>query len=206
MVIDPSVKSPELDSFNRLSARSPVPLTYHLPAFYGMESVRRDELGAIGIIVLGSASSVHDRLPWQLELGDWLRAAMLRQVPTLGICFGHQLIAHLLGGQVGFLYPDQRKVTGFHETAIVALWGRPARSGSLCASHREVVTSCPEEMFEISTRPGIPFDGLAHRTLPVWTIQTHPEATSAFAPGEPAQFEFGHAFVDDFVRYVAERT
>jgi GMP synthase (glutamine-hydrolysing) len=211
LVIDPAMHTPELDCFNRMAAGALVPLTYHLPALHGMASIRRDEASAIGIVVLGSASSVNDRLPWQLELGEWLRPRMDDGLPTLGLCFGHQLIGQLLGARVEYLFPDHHKLHGFESTELVAtsLWGQ-ARRSSLYASHREVVTSCPSAMTVIATRPAMPYDGFAHEHLPIWTFQTHPEATPEFLEnrgvrddGNPAKFADGHDLVDRFLRFAA---
>ena len=38
-IIDPGTRVPELDCFNQLTRRSPVPLTYHLPALFGVDSL-----------------------------------------------------------------------------------------------------------------------------------------------------------------------
>lgn len=53
-----------------------------------------------GIIITGSGAMVSDRLPWSEASADWLRAAILAGKPAFGICYGHQLIAHALGGTV----------------------------------------------------------------------------------------------------------
>jgi len=212
-VIDPAVHTPELDAFNRMATTSPVPLTYHLPAMFGMGSLLREGDGSVGVVVMGSASSVNDKLPWQLELGDWLRARMDRGMPTLGLCFGHQLIGSLYGARVDFLFPDQHKLSGFLPTALTAnpLWG-DARQTEFYASHREVVTACPDALAVIASRPDVPCDGFAHKSLPIWSFQTHPEATPEFlehrgvAPEPPTKFVPGNNLVDQFLRFAAGRS
>lgn len=55
-----------------------------------------------GVIVTGSSSSVTDRAqtPWMLRLEAWLRGAVEAELPLLGVCFGHQILASALGGEV----------------------------------------------------------------------------------------------------------
>jgi GMP synthase (glutamine-hydrolysing) len=57
-----------------------------------------DTLAAV--VVTGSAASVTERAPWMLRAETYLRALVASRVPTLGICFGHQLLAQALGGEV----------------------------------------------------------------------------------------------------------
>lgn len=57
--------------------------------------------GFAGVIVTGSAAMVPDRHPWSERTADWLRDAAYASLPLFGICYGHQLIAHALGGEVG---------------------------------------------------------------------------------------------------------
>ncbi|MGO3127071.1 MAG: glutamine amidotransferase [Luteimonas sp.] len=54
-----------------------------------------------GVIVTGSGAMVTDRADWSERSAAWLRDAAHAGVPVFGICYGHQLIAHALGGEVG---------------------------------------------------------------------------------------------------------
>jgi GMP synthase (glutamine-hydrolysing) len=52
------------------------------------------------VIVSGSAASVYEELPWIERLAGAVRGWAARGTPILGICFGHQLLAHAMGGKV----------------------------------------------------------------------------------------------------------
>jgi GMP synthase (glutamine-hydrolysing) len=55
----------------------------------------------MAVIITGSALSVTEELPWIDAASARLRELVQAEVPVLGICFGHQLLAHALGGRVG---------------------------------------------------------------------------------------------------------
>lgn len=211
-VIDPAILRPELESFNWIARNSALPTTYHLPALFGMASIEEVQLHPRGILVLGSASSVHDGLPWQEPLHRWVKQKIGLGVPTLGICYGHQLIAHLHGGVVEFRKPDRSKRTGFHSVSLKPnrLWNDRALVGELAFSHNEIVTQCPNDFEVTASSDEVPIEGLAHQTHPVWSFQAHPEASSRYlgrfnldVPSSKPKLEFGRARVLEFLRFVA---
>ena len=55
-----------------------------------------------GVLVTGSGAMVTERLDWSERTADWLRDAAHAGRPLFGICYGHQLIAHALGGAVDY--------------------------------------------------------------------------------------------------------
>ena len=65
------------------------------------ESVLPSMAGLAGVIVTGSHAMVTDRAPWSERTAEWLLQAVKMDIPTLGICYGHQLLAYALGGKVG---------------------------------------------------------------------------------------------------------
>ena len=52
------------------------------------------------VITTGATGSTYDREPWSERAAAWLLRAMERGCPILGICYGHQLLAQALGGEV----------------------------------------------------------------------------------------------------------
>lgn len=57
--------------------------------------------GLSGVVITGSHAMVTEHQAWSERTADWLTQAVEKGVPVLGICYGHQLLAHALGGEVG---------------------------------------------------------------------------------------------------------
>lgn len=52
-----------------------------------------------GYLISGSAYGVYDNVPFIAQLMDLIRQIYHAKKPLVGVCFGHQIIAHALGGQ-----------------------------------------------------------------------------------------------------------
>jgi GMP synthase (glutamine-hydrolysing) len=209
-VIDPALRVAELDCFNAMARRSTLPLSYHLPALQNCRSLEVAEPGISGIVILGSGASVHDGHPWQAELIDWLRP-QLNKTPVLGLCYGHQLLAHIYGGSVELLW-DGDKARGLRRVFLEPhpLWGN-SLDGEFVVSHREGVTRCPAEFEVVGASPEVAIDAIAHQHKPIWGFQPHIEATAAFmtnngidGPRTPEVFGPGNRLVGRFLDYCAD--
>lgn len=62
-----------------------------------------------GALITGSAAMVTDQAPWSERSAAWIRDAMDVELPLFGVCYGHQLMAHALGGRVADM-PDGREI------------------------------------------------------------------------------------------------
>ena len=68
---------------------------FHVPAGELPESLHYD-----GFVVTGSSASVYWDKEWIGELKTWVGDAVRAGLPALGVCFGHQLLADVMGGSV----------------------------------------------------------------------------------------------------------
>ena len=71
------------------------------------------------LIAMGGPMSVNDEveLPWLVSEKAYIRDAIHRGVPVLGVCLGAQLIANALGARV---YPNAEKEIGWFPITAVA--------------------------------------------------------------------------------------
>lgn len=210
-VIDPAKRVAEVECFNRMVLSRSFPMTYHLPCLYeakSYEHLNPEELA--GVVIFGSGASVYDEFGWQKELVKWLESVVFRNsIPLLAICYGHQLVAHLMGGKVEFI-SDGIKRTGFRDVQVTSKnrFGLREKPHSIVVSHCEIVTDCSRSMECIGRSGEFDFEVLSHKTLPILTFQGHPEAGEAFMKNQSIffdkakdDFSQGHILVDQFVDF-----
>jgi len=134
--------------------------------------------GFAGVLITGSGAMVTERRDWSERSADWLRDALGAGLPAFGICYGHQLLAHALGGEVGD-NPAGREmgtvaVERHAEAQDDALFGHlPARFRAQ-ATHMQTVLRPPSQaaVLASSAQDRCQAMRLGERA---WSVQFHPE-------------------------------
>ena len=139
-----------------------------------------------GVVVSGSHAMVSDRAGWSEHLARWLKDCVDADVPVLGICFGHQLLAHALGGEVDRL-PEGPEV-GTREIRLRPEAGDDALLGAL-------PTRFPAQLIHYQSVRRLPVGAvpLAHSDIEphqafrvgrrAWGVQFHPEFSATAMRG-----------------------
>lgn len=143
--------------------------------FVAGERVPLDD--ADGVVLTGSTAAVYeaDRRPWIGELEALVRELVEREVPTLGVCFGHQVANSALGGTVEQVGTTARLVE-------VTFANDPLFDGVdpvVVSLHGDAVVESGEGMEVIASAAHTEVFGTRHRTAPLRTVQFHPEITAA---------------------------
>jgi GMP synthase-like glutamine amidotransferase len=133
-----------------------------------------------GWVLTGSVASVNDGEPWMLQLADLVRQAHQRRVPLVGLCFGHQMVAHALGGTVGLSPGGWRIGTAPTQYAEALPFMQPAQARiSLFAAHQEQVLQPPPGARVVGGDSFAPVGAMAIGSH-IFTTQYHPELSLDF--------------------------
>jgi GMP synthase (glutamine-hydrolysing) len=142
--------------------------------------------GFAGVIVTGSGAMVTDRHEWSERSAQWLRDAAHEGLPLFGICYGHQLIAHALGGEVGY-NPSGREMGTIdlelhsHAAGDPLFAGLPARFPAQ-ATHLQSVLRAPEGATVLAKSEQDAVHAYRWREH-VWGVQFHPEFSGTHMRG-----------------------
>lgn len=131
-----------------------------------------------GIVVTGSHAEVTNHYAWSEQTAEWLVKAVDRGIPTLGICYGHQLLAYGLGGEVG----DNPNGLEFGTVELEltpqsegdALFSGLQTSSRVQASHLQSVLRLPPGARRLASRSMEANQAFVVGSC-AWGVQFHPE-------------------------------
>lgn len=153
-----------------------------IPFHTSIEEIKKHQ--PKGIILSGGPSSVFGDeaalvSPELFELG----------VPVLGICYGMQLISHLLGGEVKKGEKGEYGKSSLQVLAENPLFKNVPESSTVWMSHFDEVVKAPNG-FVVSGKSNIDIAALANTERNIYAVQFHPEVTHS---------EYGSQMLENFV-------
>jgi GMP synthase (glutamine-hydrolysing) len=131
-----------------------------------------------GVLITGSGAMVTERLDWSERSADWLRDAANAGRPLFGICYGHQLLAHALGGSVDY-NPRGREMgtvsVALHADASGdALFAELPERFDVHTTHLQSVLKLPDDATRLASSDKDDCQAFRWQKN-VWGVQFHPE-------------------------------
>jgi len=131
-----------------------------------------------GIVITGSAAMVSHREDWSERTAEWLGQAVQKGLPVLGVCYGHQLLAHALGGKVG-PNPAGRQIGTVTVQLEMSsqddpLLGHLPQTFAVQTSHLESVLELPPGAKRLAASP-LDDNFVIRFAENVWGVQFNPE-------------------------------
>jgi GMP synthase (glutamine-hydrolysing) len=127
-----------------------------------------------GWLITGSKHGAYEDIDFIAPLEALIRDVYAADIPLVGICFGHQIIAQALGGKV------EKFAGGWAVGRTTYDWN--GESVALNAWHQDQVTQLPSDATVYASNEFCAHAALVYGTR-VFTTQPHPEYGAAFIGG-----------------------
>ena len=137
------------------------------------ESPAKEFSGAKGIILSGGPNSVYEKNAPKIE-----KKVLELNIPILGICYGHQLLAYLLKGKVEI---GKKKEYGLAELAIIKeteLFEGFGKKQIVWMSHGDKVEKLPKGFEAIGSTKNCKIAAMGNPKKEIYGVQFHPEVVN----------------------------
>lgn len=125
-----------------------------------------------GCVVTGSRSSVYWDEPWLPPVKEWIGAAIDHGIPFLGVCYGHQLLADVLGGTVEPMGEYELGYQTVRHSGESRLLEGISRNFKVFTSHSDRITELPDQAVTFAENE---YGIHGFRAGMVFGVQFHPE-------------------------------
>lgn len=138
------------------------------PYTLSLEKIK--EMNPKGIIFTGGPNSVYDEASPRYE-----RAILELGIPVLGICYGSQLMAYLLDGDVKTAPVSEYGKTEVEVDSSSKLFDGVQKSTICWMSHTDYIAAAPEGFKITATTPVCPVAAMENEAEKLYAVQFHPE-------------------------------
>lgn len=133
------------------------------------------------IVVSGSKTEIAEEASWIDEHDAFLKRAIDREVPTLGVCYGHQALARVLGGK-RIVGPSKTPEVGWAKIEILSddpLFDGLNRTFYSAVRHFDEVYEIPSGAEHLARSERCAIQAFRMSNRKVYGIQFHPERTES---------------------------
>ncbi len=131
-----------------------------------------DTLDFDGVVISGSRSSVYWDEEWIEPTKEWVSEAVEAGLPCLGVCWGHQLLADVLGGEVDHMGEYEIGYREVEHTGDSRLFEGVDERFTVFTTHSDAVVDLPPGATEIASND---YSNHGFRKDRAFGVQFHPE-------------------------------
>ncbi|MEK7167033.1 MAG: glutamine-hydrolyzing GMP synthase [Patescibacteria group bacterium] len=125
-----------------------------------------------GIILSGGARSVYEKSAPKFD-----KKILNLNLPILGICYGHQLIAHLMGGKVISGKSGEYGLMKLHINNKEKILARYGKLKNVWMNHRDIIVQLPKFFISIANTEHSKIAVFANVKRKIFGVQFHPEVS-----------------------------
>ena len=125
-----------------------------------------------GIILSGGARSVYEK-----DTPRFDKEIFNLSIPVLGICYGHQLIAHLMHGKVVSGKSGEYGLMKLNIKNGGEILAHLGKSKNVWMNHRDVVVQLPKSFVSVASTEHSKIAAFANKKLKIFGVQFHPEVS-----------------------------
>jgi GMP synthase (glutamine-hydrolysing) len=149
-----------------------------------------------GLIIGGSTefnlTAGHGKGDWLGTAYDLIDQALTQEIPTLGICFGFQLLTIHQGGKL--INNSQYHETGSYEISLnqpandCEIFSKLPETFTAQLGHKDTPTQLPENSYSLAKSEVVPHQAFRLKEKPVWGVLFHPELNQVTAKERLSMF------------------
>jgi GMP synthase (glutamine-hydrolysing) len=135
--------------------------------------------GVHAVVIGGSKLSVWEEVPNGASLAEVVKAARAKKLPTIGVCFGAQFLAHIFGGKVvRDVAKEERgtfEITTSDDSFTDLLFADAPFTFKAQCAHHDCITTPPTGAVVLASSELCPVQAFSIPGTDVYGVQFHPE-------------------------------